>query len=44
MKDLVEKIYEGFYGSVVKFDNTPESVHYYTIKQNSFGKDAESRY
>ena len=41
MKDLVEKIYEGFYGSVVKFDNTPESVHYYTIEQNSFGKDAE---
>ena len=42
MKDLVEKIYEGFYGSVVNFDNTPESVHYYTIKQNSFGKDAEA--
>lgn len=42
MKDLVEKIYEGFYGSVVKFDNTPESVRYYTIKQNSFGKDAEA--
>ena len=42
MKDLVERIYEGFYGSVVKFDNTPESVHYYTIKQNSFGKDAEA--
>ena len=42
MKDLVEKIYEGFYRSVVKFDNTPESVHYYTIKQNSFGKEAET--
>lgn len=44
MKDLVERIYEGFYGSVVKFDNTPERVHYYTIKRKSFEKEWETEY
>lgn len=44
MKDLVERIYEGFYGSVVKFDNTPERVRYYTISRKSFEKSWETEY
>lgn len=44
MKDLVERIYEGFYGSVVKFDNTPERVHYYTISRKMYEKEWETEY
>lgn len=44
MKDLVEKIYEGFYGSVVKFDNTPENVRFYIIKRKGYDKSWEKKY
>ena len=44
MKDLVEKIYEGFYGNVVKFDNTPENVRYYIIKRKGYDKNWEKEY
>lgn len=44
MKDLVERIYEGFYRNVVKFDNTPENIHFYTIRRKSYEKSWEKEY
>ena len=32
MKNIIEKIYEGFFDNVGQFDNTPVHVDYYTLK------------
>ena len=44
MRDLVERIYEGFYGNVVKFDNTMERVRYYAIRRKGYDEAWEIEY